>query len=216
MSEVDEAVRSIGGTAATTLQLTMTLVEQHARRRAERLQRAAAESEQAREKARAALRAEADVQAARWAALSNTDADWAEGYATAVQWRELDPRAAAAAERIEESMRAAGVTVPDTSGVAAANRDSLAALKPRGEEDVRRDRRTRSERQEVGERAAEPSGALGVDVSVRAADEVELGWKSHPQPLNPTARGRRPATQDTPKAGRSASQHRRHPRGRGR
>lgn len=59
MSEVDEAVRGMSGTAATTLQLTMTMVEQQARRRAERLRRAAAESEQARQRARQILRAEA-------------------------------------------------------------------------------------------------------------------------------------------------------------
>jgi hypothetical protein len=187
MSEVDEAARAMSGTAASALQVAMAAAERQARQRAERLRNAAAESEQAREKARQALRAEANVQAARWAALANAGPDWVEDYASAAQWRELDPRAAAAAHQAEDSLRTAGVDLPDTGNIRRVNEETLNHLGGQRP----------SERAGTRDRVASSSG-MGVDVSVHAAEPVELGQRFHPRPLNPAGRRQRAHAPSTP------------------
>lgn len=65
----------------------------------------------------------------RSAALcEGTDPDWVGGYASVVEWREFDPRAAAAADRTEDALRWAGLDVPGTSVIQEANRQAASVL----------------------------------------------------------------------------------------
>jgi hypothetical protein len=205
MSEVDEAARAMSGTAASALHVAMSAAERQARQRAERLRNAAAESEQAREKACQALRAEANVQAARWAALANAGPDWVEDYASAAQWRELDPRAATAANQTEDSLRAAGVGVPDSSSLRQINEETLRYLS---------DGQNRSE-PEVGE-TRQSAPTKGIELSGQPAEPVELGRRFHPRPVNPAGHRQRTHGPSSAARGRAAAQQRRHPRERGR
>lgn len=124
---MDEVVQSLSGKAAMTIQVALAAAEQVAYRRAAQLQAAARESEDAQRRMRAQYRAEADLHAARWAAAAKHGPEWIDAYASAVAWRELDPRAAQAAERIEDRMQRAGFEIPDTSAIRAHNQDAVRA-----------------------------------------------------------------------------------------
>lgn len=122
---MEEVVQSLSGSAAMTIQVALAAAEQVALRRAARLHAAARESQDSYRRVQAQYRAEADLHAARWAAASRQGPEWIDAYASAVAWRELDPRAAQAAERIENQLRSAGIEIPDTGMITAQNQEAI-------------------------------------------------------------------------------------------
>lgn len=139
-----------------------------------------------------------DTQAARWATLAHTDTNWVDGYASAVEWRGLDPRAATAADRIENALRQAGIDVPDTTTIQVANRQAAAAVAT-GAGDT-----TDSGLPEE----TEPPSKIGVTMATRPADEVELGQKSHPTQLSTAGRPQRRAGGSTYRPGHGLDRRR--------
>lgn len=212
---MDEVVQSLSGKAAMTIQVALAAAEQVAYRRAAQLQAAARESEDAQRRMRAQYRAEADLHAARWAAAAKHGPEWIDAYASAVAWRELDPRAAQAAERIEDRMQRAGFEIPDTNAIRAHNQDAVRAgylegaepaASPRAEQ-AAREAEERSQRQDELHQAEEWAQAnqpeeyqkyrndlMGSDYAEsdrRIRDDLVQRWKSATQaasqPVNQAA-----------------------------
>ena len=183
MNELEEAVHGTEQATAAYLAPAMAVAEAAAERRAQAMRLAAAQAEETRAEAVRQMRVQADLRAAGWDTAARTGAGWVEAYASAVEWRELDPRARSAAARIEEALRQAGFEVPDGAKVRAANRstlvdardlDALAALE--------RDTDTLSGR---AERAA--GRAEGLEGRAAGLSEEEREWAGIDDPMTAEA-----------------------------
>ncbi|MBO0871966.1 MAG: hypothetical protein J2P19_01100 [Pseudonocardia sp.] len=124
-NEVDEVMRGMSHTAMAFVGAIVAVAQDAAKLRAERLRRAAAESEAARRRTLQQMRSEADLQAARWEAARRQGLDWVDAYVSAVAWRAHDPRAERTAREIEDAIRARGWQLPQPAP--ATNADQQAA-----------------------------------------------------------------------------------------
>lgn len=114
-NEVEDAARRAGAAGTALLTAALAIAEARARHRATQLRERAARDERTRLQAVQEMRAEADLAAVQWRAAANAGPEWIDGYASAAQWRHVDPRAAAAARQIEESLKRAGVEIPTST-----------------------------------------------------------------------------------------------------